>query len=162
MIPWFIETLSTFFRLSEQGVVTTLLCALYMYFHLWRRSRNLIVKMKAWSFDSSLETCLIAWSTVSSILIAWFLVVNGHVYKDIRSATPIYRSCVVCRIKNLRKIAIAGGRTGHIAVTTPRHVSDHTPSIQADLLATPFNLKILKIVASETCSSLPILSAFSM
>ena len=55
--------------------------------------------MKAWSLDSSLEACLIAWSTFSSVLIAWFLVVNRRIYECIRSATPIYCSCVVCGIK---------------------------------------------------------------
>ena len=55
--------------------------------------------MKGWSFDSSLETYLIAWSTFTSILIAWFLVVNGCVYKRIRSVTPILCSRIVCGIK---------------------------------------------------------------
>ena len=59
--------------------------------------------MRAWSFESSLEACLITWSTFSSVLITWFVVVNGRVYKHIRSATPIYRSCVVCGIKTLVK-----------------------------------------------------------
>ena len=41
-------------------------------------------------------------------------------------------------------------------------VSDHSPNVQADSLATPFNPKILKIVAGETSSSLPILNDCSM
>ena len=40
-------------------------------------------------------------------------------------------------------------------------MSGHTPSVQANSLATPSNLKILKIVASETSSFLPILSALA-
>ena len=44
---------------TEQG--ESLICALY--FHLQRWSRNLIVKIAAWSLDASLKACLIIWST---------------------------------------------------------------------------------------------------
>ena len=47
----------------------------------------------------------------------------------------------------------------HHQTAKPYPVSDHTPNILADSLATFSNLKMLKIVTSETSSSLPIFSA---
>ena len=72
------QTISGILKPEFQGVVTTT-CAVLP------PATAIIVKMGAWSFNSSLEACLIAWSTFSGVLIAWLFVVNGHIYKWIQS-----------------------------------------------------------------------------
>ena len=80
-----------------QGVVTTMcpvlppVTAIKKFDH---QNEGLIVWFIPWSL-----LAMITWSTFSSILIAWFLAVNGCVYKHIWSAIPIYRYWVVCGIK---------------------------------------------------------------
>ena len=72
--------------------------------------RNLILKMKAWLFDSSLEAGLIAWSTFSGILIAWFLVVNAGKRMHIQAYTIGHAHLLfMCSVRdqNVRKVAVA-------------------------------------------------------
>ena len=104
-------------KLYYQGVVTTM-CPIC--FHLRWQSRNSIVKMR---LDCLIHPLKLAWlldlSLATSVLIAWFLVVNGYVYKHIWSVTPIYHSRIVYGIKMSIKLLSQMELQAYIAVTTP-------------------------------------------